>query len=190
MIVQMRAHPKETKYWVVVANLWVLFWLMGNIDLGTGFKWSATLNKRDKLTACIASWAHWPQLPPRSLFSGDLVHKDIKTLVHLHGCYVRVECSARLELSGCDQDVLLAGDGASALSTLSEHWGYGSMGDTWWRGHGRYPRRTRCSGESAGSLQQILDWHKNSDLGSEVGIGTGLNSTTRRLIESVVLLTK
>ena len=35
-----------------------------------------------------------------------------------------------------------------------------------------------------------LDWHKNSDWGSEVGIGTGLNSTTRRLIKSVVLLTK
>ena len=46
----------------------------------------------------------------------------------------------------------------------------------------------------SGGLQvlhkQWLDWHKNSDLGSEVGIGTVLNSTTRHLIESVALLTK
>ena len=44
-----------------------------------------------------------------------------------------------------------------------------------------------------GSLQvrcNKLDWHKNSDLGSEVGTGTGLNSTALRLLESVVLLTK
>ena len=45
-------------------------------------------------------------------------------------------------------------------------------------------------GGSVGSAQLILNWHKNSDLGSEVGIGTGLNSTTHCLIESVVLLTK
>ena len=31
---------------------------------------------------------------------------------------------------------------------------------------------------SAGSAQLKLDWHKNSDLGSEVGKSTGLNSTT------------
>ena len=35
-----------------------------------------------------------------------------------------------------------------------------------------------------------LDWHKNSDLGSEVGIDIVLNSTTLRLLESVALLTK
>ena len=46
-------------------------------------------------------------------------------------CYVQVEHSARLELMGCDQDILLVGDRASASSTLSEHWDYGSMGDTW-----------------------------------------------------------
>ena len=43
---------------------------------------------------------------------------------------------------------------------------------------------------SVGSAQQRLDWHKNSDLRSEVGFDTGLNSTTHRLIESVALLTK
>ena len=43
---------------------------------------------------------------------------------------------------------------------------------------------------SVGSAQLKLNWHKNSDLGSEVSIRTGLNSTTHRLIESVVLLTK
>ena len=47
-------------------------------------------------------------------------------------CYVRVECSARLELTGCNQDVSLIGDGASASSTQLEHWGYDSTGDTWW----------------------------------------------------------
>ena len=47
------------------------------------------------------------------------------------GCYVRVEHSARLELTGCDQDVSLIGDGASASGTLSEHWDYDNMGDTW-----------------------------------------------------------
>ena len=35
-----------------------------------------------------------------------------------------------------------------------------------------------------------LDWYKNSDLGSEVGTVTVLNSTTCDLIESVALLTK
>ena len=43
---------------------------------------------------------------------------------------------------------------------------------------------------SVGSVQSRLDRHKNSDLGSEVGTVTGLNSTTCRLIESVALLTK
>ena len=43
---------------------------------------------------------------------------------------------------------------------------------------------------SVGSAQCRLDCHKNSDLRSEVGIGTSLNSTTHCLIESVALLTK
>ena len=43
---------------------------------------------------------------------------------------------------------------------------------------------------SVGSVQSRLNRHKNSDLGSEVGTVTGLNSTTCRLIESVALLTK
>ena len=43
---------------------------------------------------------------------------------------------------------------------------------------------------SVGSVQRRLDCHKNSDLRSEVGIGTSLNSTMRCLIESVALLTK
>ena len=43
---------------------------------------------------------------------------------------------------------------------------------------------------SVGSVQSRLDRHKNSDLGSEVGTITGLNSTTCHLIESVALLTK
>ena len=63
------------------------------------------------------------------------------------------------------------------------------MGDTWWWGCGRYPRRTRCSGESAGSAQLELNWHKNSDLGSEVSTVTDLNSTTRYPKESVALVT-
>ena len=45
-------------------------------------------------------------------------------------------------------------------------------------------------GGSASSAQLKLDWHKNSDLGSEVGIVTDLNSTTNCLMESVALLTK
>ena len=57
-------------------------------------------------------------------------------------------------------------------------------------GVGDIPGVQGVQGESAGSSQLILDWHKNSDLGSEVGIGTGLNSTTRHLLESVALLTK
>ena len=43
---------------------------------------------------------------------------------------------------------------------------------------------------SVGSAQLRLDWHKNSDLRSEVGNGTGLNSTTLCWIESVALMTK
>ena len=43
---------------------------------------------------------------------------------------------------------------------------------------------------SVGSVQLRLDWHENSDLGSEVSIVTDLNSTMHRLIESVALLTK
>ena len=35
-----------------------------------------------------------------------------------------------------------------------------------------------------------LDWHKNSDLRSEVSIGTVLNTTTHHQMESVALLTK
>ena len=57
-------------------------------------------------------------------------------------------------------------------------------------GVGDIPGVQGDSGESAGSAQQELDCHKNSDLRSEVGIGTCLNSTTLRLIESVALLTK
>ena len=49
----------------------------------------------------------------------------------LYSCYVLVERSARLELMGCDQDVSLVGDRVSVSSTLSEHWDYDSMGDTW-----------------------------------------------------------
>ena len=48
----------------------------------------------------------------------------------------------------------------------------------------------RCSGESVCSERLELNWHKNSDLGSEVGIVTSLNSTMCRLIESMALLTK
>ena len=43
---------------------------------------------------------------------------------------------------------------------------------------------------SVGSAQLRLDWHENSDLGSEVGIVTDLNSTMCHLIESMALLTK
>ena len=123
------------------------------------------------------------------------VPQNPSTMLHLvdtllSSCYIWVECSARLERKGCDQDILLIDDGASASSTRLEHWGYGSMGDMWWRGRGRFPRRMWCSGGSVGSAQLKLDWHKNSDLGSEVGIGTVLNSTTHDLMESVVLLTK
>ena len=46
-------------------------------------------------------------------------------------CYVRVERSARLELRGCDQDISLSGDEASASGTQLECWGYGSRDDTW-----------------------------------------------------------
>ena len=64
------------------------------------------------------------------------------------------------------------------------------MGDTWWWGHGRYPRHMRWIQRVCRFCATSLDWHKNSDLGSEASIGTGLNSTTRRLIESMALLTK
>ena len=57
-------------------------------------------------------------------------------------------------------------------------------------GVGDIPGVLGVQGESVGSAQLELDWHKNSDLGSEAGTGTDLNSTTRRLIESVALLTK
>ena len=57
-------------------------------------------------------------------------------------------------------------------------------------GMGDIPGVRGVQGESAGSAQLKLDWHKNSDLGSEVSIGTGLNSTTCHLIESMALLTK
>ena len=46
-------------------------------------------------------------------------------------CYVRVERSARLERRGCDQDIWLSGDKASASGTQLEHWGYGNRDDTW-----------------------------------------------------------
>ena len=46
-------------------------------------------------------------------------------------CYVRVEHSARLELTGCDLDVSRVGDRVSASSTLSEHQDYDNTGDTW-----------------------------------------------------------
>ena len=52
-------------------------------------------------------------------------------------------------------------------------------------GMGDIPGVRGSSGESVGSAQLELDWHKNSDLGSEVGIVTVLNSTTRDLMESL-----
>ena len=58
------------------------------------------------------------------------------------------------------------------------------------KGVGDIPGVRGGFGGSVGSAQLRLDCHKNSDLGSEVGIGTSLNSTTHRLIESVALLTK
>ena len=120
-------------------------------------------------------WAHsyvWKKLPMSS--NGPSMFNERNCWWAWLGpfCYVQGECSAWLELEGCDQDILLIDDGASALGTLSEHWGCGNMGDTWWRGHGRFPRRMRCSGGSVGSVQLILDWHKNSDLGSEASTVT------------------
>ena len=48
-----------------------------------------------------------------------------------NGCYVRVERSAQLEQRGCDQDVWLSDDEASASGTQLERWGYGNRDDTW-----------------------------------------------------------
>ena len=93
-------------------------------------------------------------------------------------CYVRVERSAWLELAGYDRVALPVVNGVSASGTQWEHWDYGSMGDMWWRGRGSYPRRTRWFRGSLWFLRNELDWHKNSDLGSEVGTDIGLNSTT------------
>ena len=42
-------------------------------------------------------------------------------LLDFQTCYVQVERSARLELTGCDQDAWLSDDGASASGTRSEH---------------------------------------------------------------------
>ena len=70
-----------------------------------------------------------------------------------HLCYVRAERSARLELEGYDLAVWLVVNEASASGTRWEHSDCGNKDDTWWRGRGRYPRRTRCSGESVGSAQ-------------------------------------
>ena len=60
-----------------------------------------------------------------------------------HYCYVWAERSARLELEGYNQVASLFVSGASASGTLWEHSVCGNKGDTWWRGRGRYPRRTR-----------------------------------------------
>ena len=70
-----------------------------------------------------------------------------------HYCYVRAERSAWLEQEGYDQVTLLVVNGASASGTQWEHSDYGSMGDTWWRGRGRSPRRTRWFRGSVGSAQ-------------------------------------
>ena len=59
-----------------------------------------------------------------------------------------------------------------------------------YEGVGDFPGIQGGSGGVCGFCAIELDWHKNSDLGSEVGIGTALNSTTHCLIESVALLTK
>ena len=47
------------------------------------------------------------------------------------------------------------------------------------RGHGGYPRHTRWFRGSVGSAQWRLDWHKNSDLGSECYISIGLHFLRR-----------
>ena len=57
-------------------------------------------------------------------------------------------------------------------------------------GMGDIPGIRGDSGGVCGFCAIGLDCHKNSDLRSEVGIGTGLNSTMLRLLESVALLTK
>ena len=51
--------------------------------------------------------------------------------VDLLPCYVQVERLARLEWSGCDQDVWLSDGEASASGTQLERWGCGNRDDTW-----------------------------------------------------------
>ena len=46
-------------------------------------------------------------------------------------CYVQVERSAQLERRGCDQDVWLSGDEASASGTWWEHLDCDNKGDMW-----------------------------------------------------------
>ena len=56
--------------------------------------------------------------------SGSTSHLPIyffRSLLTSYICYIWVEHSARLEQVGCNQDVSLIDDGASASSTLSEH---------------------------------------------------------------------
>ena len=48
-------------------------------------------------------------------------HSDLHACFIEGGCYVQVECSAQLELRGCDQGVLLSECRASASGTLLEH---------------------------------------------------------------------
>ena len=48
----------------------------------------------------------------------DQIIKVQQPYERMGDCYVQVERSARLEQEGCDQDVQLIDDGASALGTL------------------------------------------------------------------------
>ena len=65
----------------------------------------------------------------------------------IHGkCYILVEHSAWHELDGYNFDALHIVLEAYASDTLWELMVHGHMGGTGLRGHGRYPRRTRCSG--------------------------------------------
>ena len=87
-------------------------------------------------------------------------------------CYVLVERSARLELSGYDSVVWHVALEACASSTLWEQMDWWYMDGTGLRGRGRCPRRTRCSGGICMFRSLGLDWHENSDLRSKSATGT------------------
>ena len=85
-------------------------------------------------------------LPTNSARSASWALSSSRVYTFLPVCYILAECTARHEPGGYDSDTLHIVLEAFASDTLWELLVCGCMDGTGLRGHGRYPRCTRCSG--------------------------------------------